>query len=107
MLQQLLVTLTNTNCELAYILRKLPSMIHSKMPLAGDTLGEFHFLFADLYFQQQMNYHLCNKTQRASEDGVTQASVESFRFEESSGITFHPRKSSAGHMIIYQQACTV
>lgn len=78
------------------------------MPLAADTLGEFHFLlFADLYFQQQMSYHLCSKTQEASEDGVTQASVESFRFEESSGVTFHPPKSSAGHMIIYQQACTM
>ena len=44
MLQQLLVTLTNTNGESAYTLRKLPRMIHSKMPLAGDTLGEFHFL---------------------------------------------------------------
>lgn len=54
-----------------------------------------------------MSYHLCNKTQKASEDGVTQASVESFRSEESSGEPFHPRKSSAGHMIIYQQACTV
>lgn len=54
-----------------------------------------------------MSYHLCSKTQKASEDGVTQASVESFRSEESSGVPFHPRKSSAGHMIIYQQACTV
>ena len=43
----------------------------TKMPLAGDTLGEFHFLlFADLYFQQQMSYHLCSKIQEASEDGV-------------------------------------